>query len=489
MKKLMTASLFIIILIAGCGVSSNDEAETSSGSAPSNQSDWMRGVHNDPQVYTLDMPGAHDSATYRASFGSYYQCQTKNITDQLNWGVRVLDIRLKMGSEDDVRGFRQLLTAHEDHTYDSFGIILNQCINFLQLHPYETIVMIIKNEGSPDIRNYPTFNDSVEWYLNEACSKNSFGDWKDRFPDTSKGKLWKFTLEDTRQKILLVSHGEKNENEPGWIRRAQALKWSYSSKTDSVTERVQDAWGELYEPFWKFKKIKKEAIESIQISKQAYANNNLIIQHLSASFKQTPYFVANHMFQMFIKDMGSYRQRYRLGWFMMDYIGHFNSEEIRNAIINDSINNTRCVKVRMPENTIIDNPDPIANTLHTNFKLENGHAIVTAGDNPKYGLIMQSDNNLVLYRFFDWYDDMKWGKGGIAIWASGTCGKGTQGKAYADLQSDIDGIFEIYTEQAIWDTGKRGDYAKGDGLVLQEDGNLVIYQSDRKGVVWASNTD
>lgn len=449
---------------------------------------WMSRVHPDALIYMLDLPGSHDAATYKSSWGSYYQTQTKNISNQLEWGVRVLDIRLKMSEQADARGFRNLLTAHGSHTYDSFGVILNQCIAFLNQHPSETIVMMISDEGSAKTTTFPTFNDSVIWYLKEADTH-----WEERFPNTSEGRLWGFTMHAAKGKVLLVRR-DKPVNEPGWIGRAQEIQWSSEYKTDGVKVRIQDEWGEKFEPFWKFVKTKREAIEKIKVRK-TLLDSPLIIQHLSASFKQTPFFVANHMFQMFIRDMNQYRQSFRLGWFMMDYVGWFwQSQIIRDQIISESTNLPRAVSHTIPENIIVDNPNPAPDTRHTNFKLDNGHAIVSSGNIPRYALIMQPDNNLVLYHFIDWYNDhsygpKKWGSRGIAIWSSGTAGKGSKGSAYADLQSDLDGNFVIYLGQgrknAIWDTHVYGDHVKGDGISLQDDGNLVIYRPDGK-VAWAA---
>lgn len=471
------------------------------------QPDWMNKIkYKNALVYTLDLPGTHDSATYAAGstgIGNWYKCQDLNITKQLEWGIRVLDIRLKMNSKENKQGFRELLTTHggsEHHTYDSFDKILDQCIKFLKEHSNETIVMIVKSEGSPDIRGFPNFNDSVELYIKEACGKNGLKNWEDRFPDTSNGKLWNITVDDARGKILLVS-AEDGINKPGWIKRSQQVNFpldgvnsNVSKDTLMVKTRIADEWlGETkkqFEPQWKFIETKKETFNSLSVNmKKSQANNDLLIMYLSASYRNTPLYVARTLMSWFARDEEGFRKNRRCGWFMMDFVGGAAYEQdwkIRDDIINDSIYSPRCCKVSIPQDIIIDNLNPKPNTLHTEFKLLNGHAIVSSGDKPKYGLIMQPDNNLVLDHFIEWYDNSNRPKSGFAIWSSGSGGKG---KAYADLQSDLDGNFVIYTEQGrknpIWSSGTN---SKGDNLILQDDGNLVIY-NQRGTPIWASCTD
>jgi hypothetical protein len=89
----------------------------------------------------------------------------------------------------------------------------------------------------------------------------------------------------------------------------------------------------------------------------------------------------------------------------------------------------------------------------------------------RFQLVMQTDNNLVLY----------WSGHG-ALWASNTVGTGG---AHAVMQAD--GNFVIYTSGGapVWSTGTAG---KGCGtyLAVQTDGNLVVYTNGTPD--WASNT-
>ncbi|MFJ1752284.1 glycoside hydrolase domain-containing protein [Kitasatospora sp. NPDC088134] len=125
----------------------------------------------------------------------------------------------------------------------------------------------------------------------------------------------------------------------------------------------------------------------------------------------------------------------------------------------------------------------------------------TAG-NPGAYAVMQDDGNLVVYR-----GDGGPGVGG-ALWASNTWG-GSNGGAYTVVQAD--GNVVIYRRGggpavggAIWATGTNArSSALGGGqrltgnqwtqsattrLVMQADGNLVLYRRSDGGVLWSSNT-
>lgn len=92
--------------------------------------------------------------------------------------------------------------------------------------------------------------------------------------------------------------------------------------------------------------------------------------------------------------------------------------------------------------------------------------------NGRVVLIMQADGNLVLYREDD----------GVPLWASNTWGTPA---THAVMQTD--GNFVVYDDagKPYWATGTWGQ--PGNWLVLQNDGNLVLYNHSGTAV-WATNT-
>jgi 1-phosphatidylinositol phosphodiesterase len=100
---------------------------------------WMGGIPDDVLLSQLTIPGTHESCCLGAG-GPLVQCQNRSITDQLNNGIRFLDIR--------VRRYKSGFTIHHGPVYQGKTLtdVLNECIPFLRQHPSECIIISIKAE-------------------------------------------------------------------------------------------------------------------------------------------------------------------------------------------------------------------------------------------------------------------------------------------------------------------------------------------------------
>jgi len=104
------------------------------------RSDWMSKVPDDQSLALMTIPGTHQSC---ARYGGVYsECQTMSITEQLNNGIRFFDIRCRVMGD--------AYTIHHEMMYQEmvFGGVLDECMEFLNNHPNETILMKIKQEYS-----------------------------------------------------------------------------------------------------------------------------------------------------------------------------------------------------------------------------------------------------------------------------------------------------------------------------------------------------
>lgn len=104
---------------------------------------WMRDVLDDTPVTALSIPGTHNSGCTEGPAG-FAETQDLDLSDQLDAGIRFLDIRLAL-CEDD-------LFVHHDVVYmdKSYTDVLVICSNFLKRYPSETILMSIKEESRVD---------------------------------------------------------------------------------------------------------------------------------------------------------------------------------------------------------------------------------------------------------------------------------------------------------------------------------------------------
>ena len=100
---------------------------------------WMRDIPDNARVTTLSIPGTHDSCSIDGLLG-FGKTQNLDLDDQLNAGIRFLDIRLAH--------YQDNLFAHHNavHMGKSWADILEICSNFLNKYPTETVLMSVKEE-------------------------------------------------------------------------------------------------------------------------------------------------------------------------------------------------------------------------------------------------------------------------------------------------------------------------------------------------------
>ncbi|MCK4023372.1 phosphatidylinositol-specific phospholipase C [Streptococcus suis] len=198
MKKKITALLLGLMMVFG--VSTNvyahydraywhEEKETTP--YIEQYVDWMITIPDDRRLSDLSLPGTHDTMAYNGNiaFGNIARTQTMNLEQQLNSGIRYLDIRLAHRGN-----YFQLHHGAVDLGYN-FDDVLQTVISFLESHPTETVLMRIKQEhtGENDRRMLELFTKYYEKY------KESFWD-REKSENPYNPRLSEF-----RGKILILS--------------------------------------------------------------------------------------------------------------------------------------------------------------------------------------------------------------------------------------------------------------------------------------------
>src|SRR5262249_22917605 len=91
----------------------------------------------------LTIPGTHDSGALHEPIANVAKCQTLTIAEQLDAGVRYLDIRLRNFQD-------QFLVYHGPIDQDlTFEDELATLFEFLDAHPHETVIASVKQENDP----------------------------------------------------------------------------------------------------------------------------------------------------------------------------------------------------------------------------------------------------------------------------------------------------------------------------------------------------
>ena len=112
---------------------------------PIDASNWMSHISSQTSISQINIPGTHDSAAIGMGLWS---CQSSSITEQLEHGVRLLDVRLKFNAKGTTY---DIYTCHGDkgflinmNEFQSLNSLLNECKTFLSTNTSETVLMSLK---------------------------------------------------------------------------------------------------------------------------------------------------------------------------------------------------------------------------------------------------------------------------------------------------------------------------------------------------------
>ncbi|TVX93420.1 phosphatidylinositol-specific phospholipase C [Paenibacillus agilis] len=150
---------------------------------------WMDKIAGDRKLFELNIPGTHDTCALYG--GDLAICQTQTLREQLDSGIRFVDIRC--------RHIENRFAIHHGIMYQHLmfgGGVRDVCLKFLEDHPRETIIMSVKHEYD-DADNTRSFEDTFRWYLE---GNESMWYLDETFP----------SLDEVRGKIVLLRRFKAN---------------------------------------------------------------------------------------------------------------------------------------------------------------------------------------------------------------------------------------------------------------------------------------
>ncbi|MBK1898259.1 phosphatidylinositol-specific phospholipase C [Chryseobacterium sp. YIM B02567] len=131
---------------------------------------WMSGLQDNTSISKISIPGTHDSGAMREVPANSGTAKTQNLTisEQLNAGVRFLDVRC--------RHIDNSFAIHHGAIYQNlnFDDVLNACYTFLDNHPTETIIMSVKEEYNAS-NTTRTFEQTFDSYIQKNPSRWDLG--------------------------------------------------------------------------------------------------------------------------------------------------------------------------------------------------------------------------------------------------------------------------------------------------------------------------
>ncbi|KAI5364304.1 Putative phosphatidylinositol-specific phospholipase C, X domain-containing protein [Septoria linicola] len=225
---------------------------------------WMKAYHDETKVVHLNLPGAHDAATWNYSHATQdaldyvnglanisavepanYKCQSRSIIQMLTAGIRVFDLRYAF---DVTR--TALVFWHGDALQSETATVEDVMYAFyawLDLHPSEALFLSFQHEGGD--------NDmQTQLSLHEILSSHA----AKQYIVQSRGELG--TLKQARGKITLLKRfdldslpEEYEKSLPGlhfsplkWTVNGADIELIYNSSTDA-TAYIEDYYYPLTE--------------------------------------------------------------------------------------------------------------------------------------------------------------------------------------------------------------------------------------------------
>jgi len=220
--------------------------------APGEQLSWLGQMPDSTLICDLNLPGTHDSAAINTGIYTPYARHFSSLTQQLDSGVRVLDIRLQVVPEGSTYSF---MTCHgniglgmETNVYQSFVSALNECKQFLESNSSEFVVMSLKIDDWNNVAvgttgvytalqnvlvSYPVFQASTTMpALSQVRGKIYLVNRVNN--DLSLGIPWTYTDNTPFQQVII--EGQNNWGFNAFVQ--DAWKWLAPTEPPAAAEKL-----------------------------------------------------------------------------------------------------------------------------------------------------------------------------------------------------------------------------------------------------------
>ncbi|OUS27602.1 hypothetical protein A9Q99_14260 [Gammaproteobacteria bacterium 45_16_T64] len=236
--------LMLGVLLGGCGASTCEDPQTSVQGISTQ--DWMSQIYSNQDINLRDLviPGTHDSGTYGitassdVSLGSetwFYQfakpvvagwskTQACNIAQQLDGGIRYLDLRLEWHKD-------QVWIVHGMFS-DTLENVLQDIGTFSEAHPQEIVILDFQELTS--VEYYGATHDLIQTQLSGQMLSSQWG------AESTLHQLW----DANEGNIIAVMNGSQmaDLSEDYWYRGATLESdWANSGNADVVRAHVTNA--------------------------------------------------------------------------------------------------------------------------------------------------------------------------------------------------------------------------------------------------------
>ena len=180
---------------------------------------WLKDIPDQTRISQMTIPGTHDSCSL---FGiCCARTQTWTLTEQLNAGIRFLDIRLRR-INNILRAYHAFIDQKEN-----FDNILRYLIGFLDRNPTEFIIVEINSEHTP-LNSTMSFDELYQRYTLNYKNRIVEYDNKDLTVGELRGKLY----------ILKIFEGSLSGTQGVFLQNKWSInfKWYINVKKRKIKE-------------------------------------------------------------------------------------------------------------------------------------------------------------------------------------------------------------------------------------------------------------
>ncbi|MCQ2355788.1 MAG: hypothetical protein MJ014_02025, partial [Methanocorpusculum sp.] len=270
MKKKVLSFLLAIVMVVGMMPTM---VLTASAETDPELSEWMKSLPDTVPISEINMPGTHDSGTaYMHKAQDTGSCQGMTIPDQLDFGIRVLDIRVD-GEDGDTNyekamdmtvnhgGFDASVSSETFSDYLRFKHVLQYIETFLKDHPSETVVLYVSAEGgdSDDAKRI-LWNFVQNYHHTAEAAPCTEGEWIYNFVRCYEPGEEVPRLGEVRGKaVMLLDNGENDAKTIPAMRSFSSYEMAYEWEDDlkkdisNKVTRVEHLFTDAEENGWKIR--------------------------------------------------------------------------------------------------------------------------------------------------------------------------------------------------------------------------------------------
>lgn len=274
---------------------------------------WMKKLSDNAKISDINIPGTHDSCARFIDFKFFSKCQNLSIYEQLNSGIRFLDIRVektgnKLKTVHSITDCRKAPFSRKKLYIDD---VISDCKRFLSENPSETIIFCLKRDDGGS--SYDVFDTFFKNFLHEEI-------WykENRIP----------TLGEVRKKIVFMNRCGANEDNPQYNDKNIGLDfsgWYEQSRTEDIfiPREIKKLSGEASETFYlqdMYRLSPKEKWSSaiLPILEKPPQEKGIILNFLSANnSRHSPKGYTKHTNRRV--EEYAFKKAKKYGWIIADY--------------------------------------------------------------------------------------------------------------------------------------------------------------------------